>query len=156
MRADGRGSGIVRSAHTTAGRKGGSCGFHVVRFLHWRGRQRRFRERSVQHVAFGAVGCFDLHVAFHSLDNLHGVAALELGGDVEIGQGFVHPNAIFVRRAFDVDGAAGFCRRNRSGHEKREENSGSANHFASKTDDCWRGRVQREFRNDIRRRIALA
>jgi len=151
MCAGGCDSGIIWSAHTAACREGDGCGFYVVRFLDRCGRQRGFRERSVQHIAFGAAGRLDLYVTFHALDNLHRVAAFELRGDVEIGQGFVHPHAIFVRSALDVDGAARFCGGNRGDDEKREENCGCANHFASETDDYWRGRARRGYRCEPRR-----
>ena len=103
------------------GSEGGCRGFHVVRFLdRWR-RQRGFREGGVQHISFGAIGCFDFNVALHALDNLHRLAALKLGGHVEIGKGFVHPHAVFVGSALYVDGAAGLRGWNCSEWQKREE-----------------------------------
>ena len=121
------------------GSEGGCRGFYVVRFLdRWR-RQRGFREGGVQHISFGAIGCFDFNVALHALDNLYGLAALELGGHVEIGKGFVHPHAVFVGSALYVDGAAGLRGWNCSEWQKREENPKSTSHFASETDDCRRG-----------------
>jgi hypothetical protein len=117
----------------------GSCGLHVVGFLDWWRRQRGFREGRVQHIPFGAIGCFDFNVALHALDNLHGLAALKLGGHVEIGQGFVDPHAVFIRGALDVDRAARLRGRNRGEERKREENPKCTSHFASETDDCRRG-----------------
>ncbi len=149
MCAGGRVNGVVWSARTATGCESSSCGFHVVRFFHWRGRQRGFRERSVQHVAFGAIGRFDFYVVLHALDNLHWVAAFEFRSDVEIDERFVHPDAIFIRRAFDIYGAAGFCRWHRGcDRHEREEDSRRTSHFASETGDCWRGRVPRGFRRD--------
>jgi hypothetical protein len=118
------------------GCEGGGCGFHVVRFFDRGRRQRGLRESSVEHIPFGAIGRFDFNVALHSLDNLHGLAALKLGGHVEISEGFVDPHAVFVRGALDVDGAARLRGWNRREEQKREENPKSTSHFASETDDC--------------------
>ena len=117
----------------------GGCGFHVVRFFdRWR-RQRGLRESGVEHIAFGAISCFDFDVALHALDDLHRFAAPKLGGHVEIRKGFVDPHAVFVRGALDVDGAARLRGWNCSEEQKREENPKSTSHFASQTDDCRRG-----------------
>ena len=113
MRAGGCVNGIVWSARSAAGCEGGGCGFHVIGFFHRRGRQRGFRESGVQHVAFGAVSGFNFYVILHTLDDLHWIAALEFGCHVEIYERFVHPDAIFIWCAFDIDSAAGFCGRSR-------------------------------------------
>jgi len=156
MRARGRFNGIVRSARTPTGREGDGCGFYIVRFLDRRGGERGFRESGVEHISFGSVRRFDLHVVFHALDNLHRVAAFELGGHVEIDQGLVNPHAIFIRRALYIYGAARFCGRNRGDGHKRDENPKGASHFASKTCGCLLGRAPRGFGFECHREVALA
>jgi hypothetical protein len=78
-----------------------------MRVIFGLGRDRVFGEVGIRDKAFIAGGGANLHVAFHAVEDLDLIAAFQFGFDVEIDEGFVHPDAIVVRSATDADGGRG-------------------------------------------------
>jgi hypothetical protein len=102
--------------------------------------RRQIRERTLLHVAFGAIGGTDFHITFHARSDLDCFAALEFGRNVETVKRIVNPDSILIRIALHGGAVARECGESGRGTYKEEDDSQSVNHVVSKT--IARGRAE--------------
>jgi len=74
----------------------------------------------------------DFYVPFYPARDFHGLAALELGGDVKTVERIVNPDAILSRVALHGGAIAGKYRGGGSCAREEEEDSQSVGHFVSR------------------------
>ncbi len=72
--------------------------------------RRQIREGAVLNVALCSVCGADFHVPFYPARDFHGLAALELSGDIKTVERIVNPDAILSRVALHGGAVAGKCR----------------------------------------------
>jgi hypothetical protein len=102
--------------------------------------RRQIRERTLLHVAFGAIGGTDFHITFHARSDLDCFAALEFGRNVKTVKRIVNPDSILIRIALHGGAVARECGESGRGTYKEEDDSQSVNHVVSKT--IARGRAE--------------